>query len=44
MQTHEVTADPAAGSAPATRFAAGAASNSSNAVLLRERTRSDPSY
>jgi hypothetical protein len=44
MQTHDVAADPAVGSAPTTRFAAGAASNSSDAVLLHERTPSDPSY
>jgi hypothetical protein len=44
MRTHEVTADPPATPAPAARFAAGAASNSSDAVLLRERTPSDESY
>jgi hypothetical protein len=44
MQTHEVTADPAAAPSPATHFAAGAAYNSSDAVLLRERTPSDSSY
>jgi pimeloyl-ACP methyl ester carboxylesterase len=44
MRTHEVTADPAAGPAPATRFTAGAAFNSTDAVLLSERAPSDESY
>jgi hypothetical protein len=44
MQTHEVTADPAAAPAPATDFAAGAAFNSGDTVLLRERKPSDDSY